>query len=290
MWICTALSSLGFIFFIGLLGCAFVTPLATRPMLKIEALPAFTDNYIWLLQDDATQRCAVVDPGDAGPVLDWLQDHTGWQLSDILITHHHHDHVGGVERLKLQTGARVYGPAAENIPARDEALSDSQRIRVLDHELLVMAVPGHTLGHIAYFHNDAEQPWLLSGDTLFAAGCGRLFEGTAEQMFESLQRLAAVPDHTLIYCTHEYTLSNLRFAQAVEPGNPVIKKRVREVTELRDADRISLPTRLDVERETNPFLRSDVAAVRQAACAQSGRDLEGPVAVFAALRAWKDRF
>ncbi|MCQ4297339.1 hydroxyacylglutathione hydrolase [Pseudomonas stutzeri] len=259
-------------------------------MLKIEALPAFTDNYIWLLQDDATQRCVAVDPGDAAPVLSWLQSHPDWQLSDILITHHHHDHVGGVERLKTQTGARVYGPAAENIPARDEALSDGQRIRVLDKELQAIAVPGHTLGHIAYFHADAEQPWLLSGDTLFAAGCGRLFEGTPEQMFDSLQRLATMPDRTLIYCTHEYTLSNLRFSQAVEPSNPDIQNRMREVTELREANRFSLPTRMDIERATNPFLRSGVAAVQHAASEQSGRKLEGDVAVFAALRAWKDRF
>jgi hydroxyacylglutathione hydrolase len=287
---CAALSSLGFNFFMGLLGCAFVTQLATRPMFKIEALPAFTDNYIWLLQDDATQRCAAVDPGDAAPVLNWLQDHPDWQLSDILITHHHHDHVGGVERLRAETGARVYGPAAENIPARDEALSDGQRIRVLDKELQVIAVPGHTLGHIAYFHADAEQPWLLSGDTLFAAGCGRLFEGTPEQMFESLQRLAAMPDRTLIYCTHEYTLSNLRFAQAVEPSNRDIQQRTREVTALREANRFSLPTRMDIERATNPFLRSGFARVQQAASEHSGRKLEADVAVFAALRAWKDSF
>ncbi|BFN27973.1 hydroxyacylglutathione hydrolase [Pseudomonas sp. SCT] len=259
-------------------------------MLKIEALPAFTDNYIWLLQDDATQRCAAVDPGDAAPVLSWLQDHPDWRLSDILITHHHHDHVGGVERLKTQTGARVYGPAAENIPARDEALSDGQRIRVLDKDLEVIAVPGHTLGHIAYVHSDAEQPWLLSGDTLFAAGCGRLFEGTPEQMFASLQRLASLPDDTLVYCTHEYTLSNLRFAQAVEPYNQEIQQRVREVTVLREENHFSLPTRMNIERATNPFLRSSVEAVQQAASEHCGRRLEDNVAVFAALRAWKDRF
>lgn len=265
-------------------------PIGDPHMLKIEALPAFTDNYIWLLQDDATQRCAAVDPGDAAPVLDWLRDHPAWQLSDILVTHHHHDHVGGVERLKALTGARVYGPAAEKIPSRDEALSDGQHIQVLGQGLQVISVPGHTLGHIAYFHADAEQPWLLSGDTLFAAGCGRLFEGTPEQMFNSLQRLAATPDHTLVYCTHEYTLSNLRFAQAVEPGNPDVEKRVREVTELRESNRFSLPSQMSIERATNPFLRSNVAAVQQAASEHSGSKLDGEVAVFAALRAWKDHF
>ncbi|MBE7374692.1 hydroxyacylglutathione hydrolase [Pseudomonas lopnurensis] len=259
-------------------------------MLKIEALPAFTDNYIWLLQDDVTRQCAAVDPGDAAPVLAWLQAHPGWQLSDILVTHHHHDHVGGVQRLKADTGARVYGPAAENIPARDEALGDNQHIQVLGHDLQVIAVPGHTLGHIAYFHADAEHPWLLCGDTLFAAGCGRLFEGSAAQMFDSLQRLASTPDNTLIYCTHEYTQSNLRFAQAVEPGNRQIAERVRTVAEWRAADRISLPTTLEIERATNPFLRSGIAAVREAARQHSGSRLDSDVEVFAALRAWKDRF
>ncbi len=265
-------------------------PLGDPPMFKIEALPAFTDNYIWLLQDDAARRCVAVDPGDAAPVLDWLSAHPGWQLSEILVTHHHHDHVGGVERLKAQTGARVYGPAAEKIPARDEALSDGQRIEVLGKRLQIIAVPGHTLGHIAYFHADPDQPWLLSGDTLFAAGCGRLFEGTPEQMFESLTRLASAPDHTLVYCTHEYTLSNLRFAQAVEPHNADIAARIGEVTQLREAGRFSLPSRLDIERKTNPFLRSEVEAVRQAASQHCSSPLATNVAVFAALRAWKDRF
>ena len=265
-------------------------PLGDPSMFKIEALPAFTDNYIWLLQNDASRRCVAVDPGDAAPVLGWLLAHPGWQLSDILVTHHHHDHVGGVERLKAHTGARVHGPAAEKIPARDESLSDGQHIEVLGKRLEVIAVPGHTLGHIAYFHADPEQPWLLSGDTLFAAGCGRLFEGTPEQMFESLKRLASVPDHTLIYCTHEYTLSNLRFAQAVEPNNADIAKRISEVTQLREAGCFSLPSRLDIERRTNPFLRGDIETVRQAAIQHSGSQLDGEVAVFAALRAWKDRF
>lgn len=188
-------------------------------MLKIEALPAFTDNYIWMLQDIDRRLCAAVDPCDAAPVQAWLDARPDWRLTDILVTHHHADHVGGVQQLKTEHGARVYGPAAENIPARDDALSDGQRIRVLGHELEVIAVPGHTSGHIAYFHESSHEPWLLSGDTLFAAGCGRLFEGTAAQMYRSLQRLAALPTQTRVYCTHEYTLSNLRFARAVEPDN-----------------------------------------------------------------------
>ena len=256
----------------------------------IEALPAFSDNYIWLLKDARTRRCAVVDPGDAAPVLDWLDRHPGWQLSDILVTHHHHDHVGGVLQLKERTGARVYGPAHEQIPGRDVALEDAARIDVIGQALQVIAVPGHTLGHIAYFHDDAEQPWLLSGDTLFAAGCGRLFEGTAQDMFRSLGRLAALPPQTLIYCTHEYTLGNLRFARAVEPENPDIEKRFLDVSRLRENQQISLPSNLALELRTNPFLRSSIGAVATAASAQAGQELSDEVAVFAALRAWKDRF
>jgi hydroxyacylglutathione hydrolase len=259
-------------------------------MLKIEALPAFTDNYIWMLQDPERRLCAAVDPGDAGPVQAWLDSHPDWRLTDILVTHHHPDHVGGVQQLKAKHGARVYGPAAENIPARDDALSDGQRIRVLDHELAVIEVPGHTLGHIAYFHDDAQTPWLLSGDTLFAAGCGRLFEGTATQMFASLQRLASLPAQTLVYCTHEYTLSNLRFAKAVEPDNQEIAERLEQVIRLREAKRITLPSHLRTEQATNPFLRSAEPTVVAAASRQVGRPLDTPETVFAALRAWKDSF
>lgn len=258
-------------------------------MLKIDALPAFTDNYIWLLQDTQLQHCAVVDPGDAAPVQAWLDAHPGWQLTDILVTHHHHDHVGGVQQLKAQYGARVYGPAAEKIPALDQGLADGQRIRVLEHDLDVFEVPGHTLGHIAYFHAASDTPWLLSGDTLFAAGCGRLFEGTAAQMFASLQRLAALPEHTLVYCTHEYTLSNLRFALAVEPGNRQVAERFEKVTQLREAGQISLPSDLHTELATNPFLRCSEPAV-VAACQNKGHQDQNPEAVFAALRAWKDNF
>ena len=155
-------------------------------MIQISALPAFTDNYIWLLQDPHTRRCAAVDPGDAAPVLAWLGQNPEWTLSDILVTHHHHDHVGGVAQLKDVTGARVYGPASEKIPARDVALHDNDRINVLGWDFDVYSVPGHTLGHIAFYHLGV----LLCGDTLFAAGCGRLFEGTPQQMYASLQRLA----------------------------------------------------------------------------------------------------
>ncbi|WP_334597441.1 hydroxyacylglutathione hydrolase [Pseudomonas alvandae] len=255
-------------------------------MIQISALPAFTDNYIWLLQDHSTQRCAVVDPGDAAPVRAWLDAHPGWTLSDILVTHHHHDHVGGVESLKSATNATVYGPASENIPARDIALGDNAKITVLGLDFDVHAVPGHTLGHIAYYHRGL----LFCGDTLFAAGCGRLFEGTPEQMHHSLSRLAALPEDTLVYCTHEYTLSNLKFAAAVEPGNPDVAARLEKVVEQRNQGVMTLPSTLALEKLTNPFLRTAETSVKQKADERNGQRNQPPSEVFAALRAWKDKF
>jgi hydroxyacylglutathione hydrolase len=255
-------------------------------MIQISALPAFTDNYIWLLQDHRSQRCAVVDPGDAAPVEAWLDAHPDWVLSDILITHHHHDHVGGVERLKHISGATVYGPASENIPARDVALQDNDTASVLGWEFDVYAVPGHTLGHIAYYHHGL----LFCGDTLFAAGCGRLFEGTPDQMHHSLSRLAALPEDTLVYCTHEYTLSNLKFAAAVEPTNADIAARLEKVTQQRQNGVMTLPSTLALEKLTNPFLRTAETLVKQKVDERAGAQNRAPSEVFAALRAWKDKF
>ena len=257
-------------------------------MIQIDALPAFNDNYIWLLQDASSKRCAVVDPGDAAPVMAWLQAHPDWTLSDILITHHHFDHVGGVEQLKTATDARVAGPAAEKIPARDIDLNDNDKIEVLGLHFEVMSVPGHTLGHIAYYH--AEQNLLFCGDTLFAGGCGRLFEGSPQQMHQSLSRLAALPASTLVYCTHEYTLSNLRFAAAVEPDNPDINQRLAQVSQWREAGHISLPSSIGLERATNPFLRSAQPSVVARITERDGPENRTPAQVFAALRAWKDHF
>ncbi len=257
-------------------------------MIKIDALPAFSDNYIWLLQDLDNRRCAVVDPGDAAPVLAWLDAHPDWQLSDILVTHHHFDHVDGIAPLKARTGARVTGPAQERIPDRDLALVEGDEVEVLGHTFKVFEVPGHTLGHIAYYQ--PEQHWLFCGDTLFAAGCGRLFEGSPAQMHDSLERLAALPGQTLVYCTHEYTLSNLRFAQAVEPDNRQIAERIEQVSAWRATGRISLPSSLALERATNPFLRTEQATVKAGLDTHSGPAKRSPGEVFAGLRAWKDSF
>lgn len=261
-----------------------------KTMLTFEALPAFSDNYIWLLLAPERRALAVVDPGDAAPVLDWLHRHPDWQLHDVLVTHHHADHVGGVAALAEATGARVIGPAREAIPARTQAVDDGDRLHVLGHTLAVLAAPGHTLGHVLYLHQGPDDAWLLAGDTLFAAGCGRLFEGSAEQMHAVFQRLAGLPDATRVYCAHEYTLSNLRFAQAVEPDNPAVRERLAAVSALREGGGISLPSSIALERRTNPFLRVAEPSVRAAARArglsEDARDSE----VFAAIRAWKDQF
>jgi len=255
-------------------------------MITISPLPAFADNYLWLLQNHEQKQCTVVDPGDAGPVLDWLVAHDGWQLTDILITHHHGDHTGGVKRLKQATGARIFGPASENIPVLDQPLAGGEVIDVLGLAFQILTVPGHTLGHIAYYHEDPQTPWLFCGDTLFAAGCGRIFEGTAEQMYASLEQLAALPDNTQIYCAHEYTLNNLHFAAAVEPDNPQIIKRLAEMADLRAQGHGSLPSTLAIEKQTNPFLRCHLASVAEHLPIND----KTPQAVFAYLRNWKDAF
>lgn len=259
-------------------------------MLTLTALPAFTDNYIWLLQNPATLACAVVDPGDAQPVLQWLQHNPHWQLTDILITHHHRDHTGGIPALKQATAARVYGPHMEAIDGIDQPLIDNQRFQLLGQCVECLHVPGHTLGHVAYYLA-GEQPLLFSGDTLFLAGCGRLFEGTAAQMYQSLQRLAALPAHTLVYCAHEYSLSNLTFAVAAEPDNAELHAHLEAIRQLREQGQISLPSRIDQELRFNPFLRCDQPAILDTLIAQGkAQSSDQPAAVFAALRAWKDQF
>jgi len=255
------------------------------PDFAVEPIPAFNDNYLWLLV--CGPDAAVVDPGDAGPVLQRLQSRN-LRLRAILVTHHHGDHVGGVAALAHATGARVYGPRSESIPAREVALAGGERIDVLGAAFDVLAVPGHTLGHIAY-HAPALRV-LFSGDTLFAAGCGRLFEGTAAQMTASLAQLAALPADTRVYCAHEYTLSNLRFAMAVEPDNEALRRRQRACAAVRERGDPTVPSTIADELATNPFLRCDAPAVRRAAEARAGVALPTAEAVFAALREWKNVF
>jgi hydroxyacylglutathione hydrolase len=222
-------------------------------MLEVVAVPAFTDNYIWLVHDEASGETAVVDPGDAEPALAEAK-RRGWRVSQVWNTHHHWDHSGGNLAMKDATGCSVSGPAAENIPGRDVALSEGSALRIGDHLGRVIEIPGHTLGHIALVFDEDRVAFV--GDTLFAMGCGRLFEGTAEQMHRSLQRLAELPADTALYCGHEYTLANAQFASHAEPENEQVKARLDKVRALREAGKITLPTTVAEERATNPFVRA----------------------------------
>ena len=255
--------------------------------MKLLPLPAFTDNYIWMLYDGTD--AVVVDPGDAAPVAAAL-DERRLALAAILVTHHHGDHVGGVDALRPRLKGAVYGPRRERIPEPFVPLADGDFVELLGHRFEVIDVPGHTAGHIAYFDaGRSGAPLLFCGDTLFSGGCGRLFEGTAEQMHASLSRLAALPGETRVCCAHEYTQSNLKFARAVEPGNAALARYQAECEAMRAAGRATLPSRVSVELEVNPFLRCEVPAVVEAARAQGATGTAG-ADVLAALRRWKNEF
>ncbi len=256
-------------------------------MLEITPLNAFDDNYIWMISQPGAEAAVAVDPGDETPVLDWLEAR-GKRLAAILITHHHHDHTGGIPELAAAyPGVQVYGPAGNSIRGVTHPLAEGGRVSLegLEGAWEVLEVPGHTAGHIAYLGDGV----LFCGDTLFAGGCGRVFDGTFEQLSASLERIAALPPETRIYCAHEYTLANLGFAAWVEPDSPQLKARTAEAELLRQAGRPTLPSTLNLELETNPFLRTAVPSVRQAAERAAGRPLETTAQVFTALRQWKDR-
>lgn len=259
-------------------------------MIELHPIPAFQDNYLWLLHDG--RQAVVVDPGEAAPVQQFLEQ-DGLQLQAILLTHHHKDHTGGVAELRAASGALVYGPAAEALPAAVEPvqrLGAGERLELLGLGFELIEVPGHTAGHGAYFVAQAPGgPLLFCGDTLFSGGCGRIFEGTPAQLLASLDRLAALPDETRVCCAHEYTLSNLRFAQAVEPGNAAISQHLAHCQALRERGEPTLPSRIGLERQINPFLRSREPALL-AALAQHDPAAQDEVARFAALREWKNGF
>ncbi|MGA9856177.1 MAG: hydroxyacylglutathione hydrolase [Gammaproteobacteria bacterium] len=252
---------------------------------ELIPLPAFRDNYIWLMA--GARSAAVVDPGDAGPVRKALEERH-LMLAAILITHHHADHMGGAAALALQYGCPVFGPAGESIDAVTEALREGQEADIpgLDIRFKVLDIPGHTAGHIAFYGNNI----VFCGDTLFSAGCGRLFEGTAAQMSRSLAKLSALPDSTTICCGHEYTVANLRFARVMEPSNRDIMDYAAKTAELRSRNLPTLPSNLGRERCVNPFLRCDKPAVVTAAQRHAGHELPGPIEVFAVIRNWKDTF
>ena len=251
--------------------------------MNLTSIPALQDNYIWTLNNDQGQ-CLIVDPGEAAPVLAALEKNQ-WQPVAILLTHHHHDHVGGVQELVAKyPQVVVYGPHETLNKGATELVVEGDKITVLDCEFSVIYTPGHTLGHISYFSS----PYLFCGDTLFSGGCGRLFEGTPEQMFESFQKLNKLPGDTLICCAHEYTLSNLTFAQAILPQDTEIARYYREIKELRAKNGVSLPTKLDFERKINVFLRTQEHELQRIIGHETSPQHEWQV--FATLREKKDHF
>ncbi len=261
-------------------------------MLTLHPIPAFQDNYLWLLYREGRDSAVVVDPGDALPVQEELK-RRGLTLSAILVTHHHLDHTGGLKGLLTEGRVPVYGPCNAEIPEVSHSLNAGDRVEVLGEEFEVLSVPGHTMDHIAYFRPADEQdaPILLCGDTLFAGGCGRLFEGTPEIMWQSLERIRQLPPETRVYCAHEYTLDNLRFACTVEPENQQLAERWERERQRRAEGRPTLPSTIGLEQATNPFLRCQEETVRSAVAARSKSDHgQGPAAVFAEVRSWKDNF
>ena len=253
--------------------------------LQVTAIPAFDDNYLWLIHDH--EYAAIVDPGDAAAVEAALAKHQ-LKLAAILLTHHHADHAGGVPALLRHWSVPVYGPASERIPGIDHPLREGDVVTLTSPSvrLSVLDVPGHTAGHIAYVADD--EHWLFCGDTLFAGGCGRLFEGTAAQMTQSLEKLKALPDNTKVYCAHEYTVSNLRFAVAAEPNNQRTAERLAAAQALRARGIATIPSTIGEEKRTNPFLRYHEKSIAEVLKTSGRLQKEDPVAVFAALREWKN--
>lgn len=267
--------------------------------MRIHGIHAFQDNYIWALQPSTTpaqhantgkavrQPCVVVDPGAAAPVLAYLAEHH-LTLSAILITHHHHDHTGGIAELLRHFPCPVYGPANSRTKEISQPLHDLDQFTVPGIELpmMVYTCPGHTLDHIAFY----SAPYLFCGDTIFAGGCGRMFEGTPEQFYASLQRLAELPADTQVFCAHEYTASNLTFAAAVEPNNLAIQQRQAVVAQLRANKQPTVPSEMASEHATNPFLRAHLPSVKASAESHCGQPLNSATEVFATLREWKNQF
>src|SRR5918994_2554110 len=257
-------------------------------MLQVTPVRAFADNYIWLIHAPSdAKRVVAVDPGDAAPVERALEQ-LDLTLAGILLTHHHADHVGGVTGLLQNRRVPLYGPGSERLPGEPTRLRQGDRVVLeeLGLEFTALDIPGHTAGHIAYVGHGA----LFCGDTLFSAGCGRLFEGTPEQMLRSLAKLASLPEDTLVYCGHEYTVSNLKFVLAVEPGNAEAARYLEECSMKRARDEATLPSSIRRERNVNPFLRCDQQTVKQAAEEKAGRRLPNTTEVFAIIRQWKDGF
>lgn len=260
-------------------------------MLDITPIKAFSDNYIWMISRKGEQSAFLVDPGDGQVALQAITD-AGLKLAGVLITHHHPDHIGGLTVLLAEGDIPVYGPHNPGIPQITHRLKGGDTLTVLGSQFSVMEVPGHTLDHIAYFGSGSgtDSPVLFSGDTLFAGGCGRIFEGDPAMMHKSLSSLRELPESTQIYCGHEYTMGNLDFALAVEPGNQQLVERISFDQERRDRDIPTVPSSLGSELATNPFLRWDQAAVINSVAGKLAAERDSDTEVFAAVRAWKDNF
>ena len=256
-------------------------------MFEVSALKAFSDNYIWTLIKD--NEVTVVDPGDPEPVINFLNE-KGLTLQNILITHHHFDHTGGIEKLTDLYGSEVYGPDGGHIKGIGVTIQDNQEFSLSSVTFKAIATPGHTLDHLSYYVADDSNPLLFCGDTLFSGGCGRLFEGSPKQMYTSLSRLAELPGKTKVFCTHEYTESNLRFAIAVEPNNSHIKEKIEEVLDLRNRDLETLPSTISEELNINPFLRCNHTDVINSAESYSKAQLSESHEVLGVIREWKDNF
>lgn len=257
-------------------------------MFSVTPIPAFSDNYIWVIASPDSNMVAVVDPGDEAPVLAYLEENN-LQLSAILITHHHNDHTGGVEALKDRFKTPVYGPSNSPFQGITHPLNDGDSIQLMGASVAIKAIPGHTLDHISYY-SERHKPQLFCGDTLFLAGCGRLFEGTAKQMLNAMNYFSSLPDDTEVYCTHEYSMANLAFAEAVEPNNDAIKNAIRRCAEQREQDQPTLPTSIAEEKLINPFMRTQHEDVVSAALGFSRSSLSNEVEVFASIREWKNQF
>ncbi len=257
-------------------------------MFNVTPISAFEDNYIWLLQG-AADDVAVVDPGDAQVVIAALEK-SAKKLTAILITHHHSDHTGGVDELVDKYSVPVYGPKNCKFPGISQPLVDGDLITLFGKTLTVKAVPGHTLDHISYLHSDRQSSQVFCGDTLFLAGCGRVFEGSMQQMLAAMDYFKKLPAATRVYCTHEYSLSNLAFAQSVEPKNQHIADKLVACRGLRAANKSTLPSDIATELLINPFLRCDQLAVKERVSNYSGRSINGELEVFSLLRNWKNVF
>ncbi len=257
-------------------------------MLNVHPIPVFRDNYIWVIHNQA--HAAVIDPGIASPVIEYLRSNK-LQLSAILITHHHDDHTGGNSELLQSYDVPVYGPRNESIATVSHPLREGDQVNLeaISLNLMVLDTPGHTRGHIAYYGSNPFN-MVFCGDTLFACGCGRVFEGTVQQMYQSLQKLSQLPDDTLIFCTHEYTLGNIQFAKAADPENARLIEFEIAAQELRNRNIPTIPTTLTLEKKINPFIRCEQGGIINSTQNYSGKSLSSPIEIFTVLREWKNNF